>query len=137
MPVLLALASLHAMSSKILTSQRENTIPGSTWPIAGLQGRAVEVLHLERVVRPPHSKRHPMAGLWKADYGPGGVQIILISYDFTGPAARIVAIKVAVCRCLHQRRCGKVLRVLPASGRVCQGSHLVGRMLCIALPARQ
>ena len=36
-----------------------------------------------------------MAGLWKADYGPGGVQIVLISYDFTGPAARIVGVKVA------------------------------------------
>lgn len=61
---------------------------------AGVQGRAVEVLHLERVLRPAQSKRHPMAGLWKADYGPGGIQIVHITYDFTGPAARIVAIKV-------------------------------------------
>jgi hypothetical protein len=52
------------------------------------------VLHLERVGRPAPSKRHPMAGLWKADYGPGGIQIVLITYDFTGPAARIVATKV-------------------------------------------
>ena len=35
-----------------------------------------------------------MAGLWRANYGPGGIQIVLINYDFTGPAARIVAIKV-------------------------------------------
>ena len=62
---------------------------------AGVQRRAVEVLHLERVLRPAPSRRHPLAGLWKADYGPGGVQIVLISYDFTGPAARIVAVKVA------------------------------------------
>ena len=68
---------------------------------AGSQGRAVEVLHLERVVRPLKSKRHPMAGLWKADYGPGGVQIILINYDFSGPAARIVAIKVSITQFLY------------------------------------
>ncbi len=68
---------------------------------AGSQGRAVEVLHLERVVRPLKSKRHPMAGLWKADYGPGGVQIILINYDFSGPAARIVAIKVSINQFLY------------------------------------
>jgi len=61
---------------------------------AGIQGRAVEVMHLERIFRPTQSKRHPMAGLWKADYGPGGIQIIHVSYDFKESAARIVATKV-------------------------------------------
>ena len=81
---------------------------------AGSQGRAVEVLHLERVVRPLKSKRHPMAGLWKADYGPGGVQIILVNYDFSGPAARIVAIKVPSTATCTEQHCRIVLTFLIA-----------------------
>lgn len=121
-----------------MRSQHEDPMPGSVWPHAGLQGRAVEVLHLERVVRPPQSKRHPMAGLWKADYGPDGVQIILISYDFTGPAARIVAIKVAIQCYAHQHRCRTVLRVLLAWTRACQSNHLGGKPGCVlhCLPGR-
>ncbi|CAL5227398.1 g10353 [Coccomyxa viridis] len=85
---------LRFMQSNVAGSrQGRRRSRGSPSP-GGAQGRAVEVLHLERVVRPLKSKRHPMAGLWKADYGLGGVQIILINYDFSGPAARIVAIKV-------------------------------------------
>jgi hypothetical protein len=52
------------------------------------------LLHLVRVARPVPTQRHPLAGLWKADYGPNGIQIVQVSYDFTGTAARIVAVKV-------------------------------------------
>ena len=84
----------HAIFGHMPNPSRCGCAPASSLH-AGVQRRAVEVLHLERVLRPVPSRRHPMAGLWKADYGPGGVQIVLISYDFTGPAARIVGVKVA------------------------------------------
>ena len=92
----------------------------------------MEVLHLERVVRPPQSKRHPLAGLWKADYGFGGVQIIRITYDFTGPAARIVAIKVSTHPplCALGRRRERVLKLPFVCSEACwrmqgQGPHVL------------
>ena len=86
-------------------------------------------------MRPPQSKRHPMAGLWKADYGPGGIQIILVNYDFTGPAARIVAIKVSN----HLRTNSKDVE---DSTPPCLQQGLSQRLsmvilLCDILPARQ
>ena len=51
--------------------------------------------HLVRVARPPPSRRHPLSGLWVADYGAAnGLQIVAVGMDFTGPEARIVAMKV-------------------------------------------
>ena len=41
------------------------------------------------------SRRHPLAGLYKADYGANGIQIVCLAMDFTGPVAR------------HRRRQGK------------------------------
>ncbi|KAK9803934.1 hypothetical protein WJX72_006279 [[Myrmecia] bisecta] len=52
------------------------------------------VHHLTRVERPLPSKKHPLAGLWKGDYGVHGVQVVVVVYDFSGPAARILATKV-------------------------------------------
>jgi hypothetical protein len=52
------------------------------------------LLHLVRVSKPVPTARHPLCGLWKADYGQNGIQIVQVSYDFSGSAARIVAIKV-------------------------------------------
>ncbi len=50
--------------------------------------------HLVRVVRPLPSRRHPLCGLWKADYGAAnGLQIVCVAMDFSGPLARIVAMK--------------------------------------------
>ena len=50
--------------------------------------------HLTRVERPLPSARHPLAGLWKGHCGRHGVQVMALTYDFSGPAARIVATKV-------------------------------------------
>lgn len=47
-----------------------------------------------RVPRQPPSRRHPLTGLYKADYGANGIQIVSLAYDFAGPVARIVASKV-------------------------------------------
>ena len=56
---------------------------------------SVPVLHhLSRVDRPVPSAKHPLAGLWKGHCGRHGVQVMVVSYDFSGPAARIVATKV-------------------------------------------
>ena len=66
-----------------------------------------------------------MAGLWKADYGPGGIQIVLINYDFTGPAARIAAVKVcsspahpwkAHCKSLSTKRAHRCDLLLSSVG---------------------
>lgn len=50
--------------------------------------------HLSRVQQPVPTVRHPLQGLWKGDYGPNGIQIVEVLYDFTGSAARLVATKV-------------------------------------------
>ncbi len=56
---------------------------------------SVPVLHhLSRVDRPVPSLKHPLAGLWKGHCGRHGVQVMVVTYDFSGPAARIVATKV-------------------------------------------
>lgn len=60
-------------------------------------------MHLVRVARPVPTARHPLAGLWKADYGVNGIQIVQVSYDFTGMAAKIIAVKV------HTKPTGLVL----------------------------
>ncbi len=58
---------------------------------------SVPVLHhLSRVDRPVPSAKHPLAGLWKGHCGRHGVQLMVVTYDFSGPAARIVATKA--CR---------------------------------------
>ena len=57
-------------------------------------GLAPTLHHLRRVKVPVPSPRHPLAGLWLADYGPAGLQVLALRYDFTGKAARIVAEKV-------------------------------------------
>ena len=55
---------------------------------------SVPVLHhLSRVDRPVPSAKHPLAGLWKGHCGRHGVQVMVVTYDFSGPAARIVATK--------------------------------------------
>ncbi len=63
---------------------------GSVRPVV-----SVPVLHhLSRVDRPVPSLKHPLAGLWKGHCGRHGVQVMVVTYDFSGPAARIVATKV-------------------------------------------
>ena len=61
----------------------------------GAQGESTKVYHLCYVHRPMPTARHPLQGLWKGDYGPNGVQVVQIMYDFTGSAARLVATKVS------------------------------------------
>lgn len=51
--------------------------------------------HFERLVVPPSSKQHPLAGLWKGVYGPHGLEVLSVLYDFSAAAARIVATKVS------------------------------------------
>ncbi|CAL8466796.1 g6332 [Coccomyxa elongata] len=60
----------------------------------GAHGESTRVYHLCYVHRPMPTARHPLQGLWKGDYGPNGVQVVQIMYDFTGSAARLVATKV-------------------------------------------
>jgi hypothetical protein len=51
--------------------------------------------HLRRVDPPPRpTVRHPLSGLWAGDYGPAGVQVVRLAYDFSGRAARLIADKV-------------------------------------------
>ena len=54
--------------------------------------------HLRRVDHPlPSTRRHPLAGMWIGDYHHtiGGVmQVLQLSYDFKGHAARVVAHKI-------------------------------------------
>jgi len=55
------------------------------------------VHHLLRVHRPLPSRKHPLAGLWRGSWRRGlwhGVSIVQVVYDFTGPAARILATQV-------------------------------------------
>ena len=74
--------------------------------------------HLTRVLAPVPSRAHPLAGLWRADFtaaagdAPGGggaaahhgaddppdhgVQVLAVTYDFTGAAAQLVAVKVGM-----------------------------------------
>lgn len=55
------------------------------------------VHHLLRVQRPLPSQKHPLAGLWRGSWRRGlwhGVSIVQVVYDFTGPAARILATQV-------------------------------------------
>eukprot|EP00884_Botryococcus_braunii_P003579 jgi/Botrbrau1/13221/Bobra.9_1s0010.2 len=50
---------------------------------------------LIRVDRAVPSKRHSLSGLWKGKYGgETPIQVIHITYDFTGPCAKIHALKV-------------------------------------------
>ena len=53
--------------------------------------------HLKRVHAPAPTLRHPLAGLWATEDGAGGVEILSVAYDFSGPSARLVATKV----CAH------------------------------------
>ena len=60
------------------------------------QWERVALEHLERVVGPLPSSRHPLVGLWLADFGPAhGVQVLKICMDFTRSAARLLAWGVA------------------------------------------
>jgi hypothetical protein len=57
------------------------------------------VHHFRRVTGPlraPSSKSHPhrLSGLYKGLFGPHGCEILSVSYDFSGPAAQIVATKI-------------------------------------------
>lgn len=61
---------------------------------AGSSGESTTLHHLCHVHRPVPTARHPLQGLWKGDYGPNGVQIVQIMYDFSGSAARLIATKV-------------------------------------------
>lgn len=63
-------------------------------PSGGTQGECTSVYHLCYVHRPMPTARHSLQGLWKGDYGPNGIQVVQIVYDFTGSAARLVATKV-------------------------------------------
>lgn len=59
------------------------------------------MLHLRRVDEPPQpSARHPLAGLWAADYGPLGVQLLCLRYDFRGRAAQLHATKLTGDECV-------------------------------------
>ena len=70
------------------------TINGHGAPGAGSPGESTTIHHLCHVHRPVPTARHPLQGLWKGDYGPNGIQVVQIMYDFSGTAARLVATKV-------------------------------------------
>lgn len=52
--------------------------------------------YITRVQRPVPTRQHPLSGLWKGDAGKDGIHIFSISSDFSGPAARISAVQVAL-----------------------------------------
>ena len=83
-----------------------------------------------RVVRPLPSKRHALSGLWKADYGAAnGIQIVCVGMDFSGPVARIVAMKVTH----HPSAAQPASAALPTRGPCCEaGLHELG---LLATPA--
>jgi hypothetical protein len=45
--------------------------------------------HFTRLPVPVPTRQHPLAGLWSALYGPHGLEVLRIEYDFTGSAAVI------------------------------------------------
>ena len=51
------------------------------------------VFAMKRVERPVSTPRHPLAGLWRST-GMLHTSIMSVRYDFSGPAARIVANEV-------------------------------------------
>jgi hypothetical protein len=40
------------------------------------------------------TRQHPHAGLWKGQYGPHGLELSSVSYDFSGSSARITCTKL-------------------------------------------
>lgn len=52
---------------------------------------------LIRVQRAVPSKTHSLAGLWKGQYGgETPIQVVQITYDFSGPSAKVLALKVCL-----------------------------------------
>lgn len=91
---LLLIRCLHAIKSFVLLhAQSRSSAKKGKRPSSG--GACAPLLHHFVRLRPPRSSRqHPLAGLWKGLYGPHGLEILSISYDFSLSSARIVCTKV-------------------------------------------
>ncbi|KAI8473524.1 MAG: hypothetical protein J3K34DRAFT_518828 [Monoraphidium minutum] len=50
--------------------------------------------HLQHLPVPAPTRQHALAGLWSAMYGPHGLEVLRVEYDFSGSAAVIKATKV-------------------------------------------
>lgn len=46
--------------------------------------------HFQRLPVPAPTRQHPLAGLWSALYGPHGLEVLKVEYNFSGSAATIV-----------------------------------------------
>jgi hypothetical protein len=79
---------------------------------AGGSSPGALVHHLKRVQQPVPTAKHPLAGLWAAECGGPGVEVLRLQYDFSGASARIIATKV--CVCMFMPAC-----LLPASFASC------------------
>ncbi|KAK9821708.1 hypothetical protein WJX81_000110 [Elliptochloris bilobata] len=117
--------------------RRRSSRGSSTSP--GGRPAPLRVHHLTRVPVPAPTRAHPLAGLWVADFSAAvdppddlresGVQVLALTYDFSGVAARLVAVKVAGDNCIPPGRA--VWTVLAAPDEVLAnnvGRH-TGRML--------
>lgn len=62
--------------------------------------------HLKRVPpAAPPSGKHPHSGLWAADYGAQGLEVLQLHYDFKGKAASLHATKVTGDECVPAGQC--------------------------------
>lgn len=61
--------------------------------------------HLRRVPELRPSSKHPYCGCWAADYGPQGLEVLQLHYDFKGRAAQLHATKVVGDECVPSGQC--------------------------------
>ena len=65
------------------------------WYHAAARPEGPTVYHLKRLPQlPVPSAKHPHSGLWVADYGPQGLELLQLEYDFRGRAAQLRGVKV-------------------------------------------
>jgi hypothetical protein len=72
-------------------------VPLLTYRVAAAPGTPVQKTYrLTHVDRAIPSRRHSLSGLWKGGYGgETPVQVVQITYDFSGPSAKVRAMKVS------------------------------------------
>ncbi|CAD7701582.1 unnamed protein product [Ostreobium quekettii] len=85
---------LKFMQSSVRSSRRS----GSRRPQRTAQGSDFGCVpkfhHMVRLLVPSPTRHTSLAGIWKGSYGPHGVEVIKIEYDFSGSSAQIVATKL-------------------------------------------
>jgi hypothetical protein len=58
--------------------------------------------HFQHLPLPQPRAIHPLAGLWTARYGPHGLEVLLVEYDFSGSSA-VIKVGGGLHACMHVR----------------------------------